>query len=153
LSERDLLNFAVGESEDASSLRENLHNTSDQFWAVLSQDGVFSDWHRDKGGCATWTCQSQGRKLWFWRNGDKIHCILVSAGDLIILPPGLEHAVVTIGHGLGFGGHFYYWETLADSLHHARLCERDPNLTNDEPGMTIKYIARLIRVFDHVWSL
>lgn len=153
LSKSDLLNFAVGGTEDASSLRENFHNTSDQFWATLSGDGAFTNWHRDKGGCWTWTCLSKGRKLFWWRNGEMVRCIIVDAGDLIILPPGLDHAVLSIGNCFGLGGHFYTWEALSDSLHHARLCEKNRRLTNDEPGMTKEYFRRFLKVLYHLNTL
>ena len=63
-------------------------------WIFISQGpGSFSDWHTDPIGSAAWMLMVHGEKLWFVEDKQGI----IRPGDLIVIPPGIEHRVENIG--------------------------------------------------------
>jgi hypothetical protein len=66
-------------------------------WLFISNGpNTESPWHVDPIGSAAWMIQLVGEKNWYIRQDGHVMTGRLSRGDLIIVPPGLEHRVVNI---------------------------------------------------------
>ena len=67
-------------------------------WIFLSRGAAKSQssWHADPIGSAAWMIQLVGSKEWKTADGKSG---IIFPGDMIIIPPGLEHCVINIGIG------------------------------------------------------
>ena len=64
-------------------------------WIFISRgSGSYSGWHKDPIGSAAWMLMIEGSKIWSFPNNSQIK---ISVGDLIVIPPGIEHKVTNIG--------------------------------------------------------
>jgi hypothetical protein len=70
-------------------------------WIFISKGpSMGSGWHVDPIGSAAWMLQVTGSKLWDFRLSDQEISVVLSPGELILVPPGWEHRVHNIGQEL-----------------------------------------------------
>jgi hypothetical protein len=67
-------------------------------WLFISiGSGSKSDWHIDPIGSAAWMIQLVGEKIWYTRDRDEVVSVgRIKPGELILIPPGLEHRVENV---------------------------------------------------------
>ncbi|KAF9641712.1 hypothetical protein BFW01_g1695 [Lasiodiplodia theobromae] len=125
---------------------------SPEFFLASMQNAI-SSIHIDSGGGNTWIAILEGKKIWYFPRFADDQSVLqlaaagslapehyphgwvkveLRAGDVLIMPPGLPHAVFTPEDCLSVGGQFYTAPNLGKSLRTLDLQERNPGISNED---------------------
>lgn len=136
----------------AASWPEERNDTAPavQLYALLSPAGCYTDWHLDFGGSSVWYAIAAGRKAFAvappsdrnlsaffrWASSSKqareflgasLHdaaVVTVGEGEVLLLPGGWPHAVVTPADTLAFGGNFLHTANCGLQCTVARMEEK-----------------------------
>jgi hypothetical protein len=90
---------------------------------MLSESGMWTPNHVDRKG--VWVRSLTGTKLWVATQADhqQVFLLAQTAGTMVYMPPGWEHAVYTIDTFIGFGAYYVQHQpNLRGFLDHASAC-------------------------------